>query len=172
MDRERLAVALFLLIAGGAIALALLAPDGRRQEAPATVPLSELPREGAPEATPAAIPIFPGAVSIAPPEDAVQLLEAVDGEDLTCPVSGVDAVFVSPELWLAPPGPGPSPFAFYERRMRPVAFEEMGREFRALIGLRPAGPVDSPPLLYVSPGGALLIRPSDDGALTLLRMFC
>jgi len=62
-------------------------------------------------------------------------------------------------------------FSFYDRRMTGIDFGEMSSHLRDLMGVRPRGEIDSPPLLYVSRSAAVLLQIRRDlGALVTL--FC
>jgi hypothetical protein len=62
-------------------------------------------------------------------------------------------------------------FSFYDRRMKGIDFGHMSPHLRALIGVRPRGEIDSPPLLYVSRSTAVLLQFRRDlGAL--VTQFC
>lgn len=74
-------------------------------------------------------------------------------------------------VWTSGMRNGHDLFGFYGRRMQPVQFWDMTPRLRNLIGVRPRGTVDSPPLLYVDENGFVLVhvRPQGDLQLTL---FC
>jgi hypothetical protein len=62
-------------------------------------------------------------------------------------------------------------FSFYDRRMAGIDFGRMNPHLRELIGVRPRGEIDSPPLLYVSRKAAVLLQFRRDlGAL--VSLFC
>jgi hypothetical protein len=56
--------------------------------------------------------------------------------------------------------------------MAPVWFEEMPGSLRLLLGLPRRGDVDSPPLLFLGEGSAVLIRIDAEADASLLLMSC
>ncbi|MDP9341475.1 MAG: hypothetical protein M3Q23_05055 [Actinomycetota bacterium] len=118
----------------------------------------------------AGIPIFPGAAPA--PALAVDrsVARAITDLHLTPGLSG-SAIFQAPfGTWTAGMQQGRDLLSLYADRMRPVNFWDMSVRLRNAIGVRPRGPVDSPPLLYVSPSGAVLLRPHPSGALDLILL--
>jgi hypothetical protein len=116
----------------------------------------------------AGIPIFPG--STPSPELAVDQNVATAINELhVAPWLNGSAILRAPfGIWTAGMQQGKDLLSFYENRMRPVNFWDMTTRLRNAIGVRPRGTVDSPPLLYVSHRGAVLLRPHDDGSLDLV----
>lgn len=158
MNQERSGVLAFLVIAAGSITLALLFREGPPREAVSCA---------APEPK-----VFPGALSTPLPKDASAILRHVNDLGPTPPLTKAEAWLVPANLWLGASGPSSDVFGFYERRMAPVLFEEMPGSLRLLLGLPRRGDVDSPPLLFLGEGSAVLIRIDAEADASLLLMSC
>lgn len=156
MNRERRGAIAFIVLFAASMALAVAVPEGR-------------PGGGGLACHPVGPPIYPGAEPIAVPADAAAIMHEVGLLGRTPPLAEAEAWLVPGRRWLAA---GNDIFSFYERRMTPVTFDEMTRSLRELLGLRPTGLIDSPPLLYLRGGVALLIRTAPSLDATLLVMHC
>ncbi len=156
MKPERRGTLAFMVLFAASIALALVAPEGG-------------PGGGGLPCRPVGPPIFPGAGPVAVPSDTTAVMSEVSRLGLTPALGEAEAWLVPAGAWL---GTGRDILAFYERRMTPVTFDDMSRSLRELLGLRPTGSIDSPPLLYVKEGVALLIRMAPNDDATLLVMSC
>jgi hypothetical protein len=176
MSRERTAVVALAVLFGLAAVPALLlrgsaqpvSRHGIVTAAPVAVPAYFNPPPG--PCLDGSIPIFPGAT----PTGQAALDRSV--------VNAINALGLAPRLragvmlrapvgtWTAGMQHGKDLLSFYARRMRPVDFWDMTRRLRRLIGVRPGGTVDSPPLLYASSDGAVLLRPHPDGTLDLVLL--
>jgi hypothetical protein len=118
------------------------------------------------------LPVFRGAEPGRLPTHAADLATAVNNLGLLPQLTETGAWRVDAETWLAPPGRGRVIFDWYEQRMEPVDFRDLGTELRKLLGVRPRGSVDSPPMLYVDEHGAVLVLVSPRANATLLLMGC
>jgi hypothetical protein len=176
MSRERVAVVALAVLFALAAAPALLLRGGTAVAGPshhtpnASAVTVEVTDSTSIEYVCAGVPIFPGATLM--------------GRSVVDPavVGAINALHVTPELeagptlrapfqaWTAGMQHGKDLLSFYARRMRTVNFWDMTRRLRTLIGVRPGGTVDSPPLLYASPNGAVLLRPHPHGTLDLVLL--
>lgn len=176
---ERQGLAVFLLVAAVAIALPLAvrnSGEGGGSERAASSPTPS----PAPTPSPSlgggcaslGVPVFRGAEPGRLPSNAADLHTAVNDLGLLPPLTEAGAWQVDAETWLAPPGHGRVIFDWYARRMEPVDFRDLGTGLRKLLGVRPRGPVDSPPMLYVNDRGAVLVLVDPRANATLLLMGC
>ena len=123
-----------------------------------------------PQCLNAGIPIFSGATPA--PELAIDrsVATAIDELRLAPTLTGSATLRAPFQAWTAGMRHGKDLLSFYANRMRPVNFWDMSARLRTLLGVRPRGTVDSPPLLYVNSGGAVLLRPHPNGTLDLVLL--
>ena len=127
------------------------------------------PPEGPPSDVCPAVPVYPLAISMPRHRDGA-LLRAVNRAPGVSHLTGMNSFSLGTSAWLGGNG-APDAFEYYSERMNPVDVAEMPASTRRAIGVRPSGPVDSPPLLYVSKAGAALLR-GTNGGVVLLTLFC
>ncbi|MFL5800059.1 MAG: hypothetical protein ACJ77A_19280 [Actinomycetota bacterium] len=111
------------------------------------------------------VPLYPLALRTAQGRDEslLRALNAIPGVPL---VTRMESFSLGRDMWLGGSGV-PMAFRFYAQRMHLVGFAAMPASSRRVIGVRPTGPVDSPPLLYVTRTGAALLQGLRTGEVRL-----
>jgi hypothetical protein len=104
------------------------------------------------------VPLYPGARSGGTVGNESRMLEVLTRLGLTHPLTKVRTFAIPDGDWIGNARTPEDVFQFYQHRMNEVPIFRMGRELRSLIGVRPTGEVDSPPLLYVDESTAVVIR--------------
>jgi hypothetical protein len=175
MGKERGALVALALLFGLAVAPALLVRPGVtvsrdpvRVAEPVVAPASS---SSAPTTAPAecpGVPVYPGATRAFGLAIDQSVVEAINALGLTPRLQAGPTPSAPFSTWTAGIRHGRDLLSYYARRMRRVSFWEMTARLRTLIGVRTRGTVDSPPLLYVSPSGAVLLRPHPNGTLDLV----
>jgi hypothetical protein len=128
----------------------------------------------------AGIPVYELAEPIAPRSDFARISGLVRRELARCPLHRhPSAALIRSDDWLGTRHShltksfgGVEPFHFYSRVMMPVRFDRLSPTFRGILGLRKHGSIDSPPLIYRSKAGVVLIRPKKGGGLVHLAFAC
>jgi len=115
------------------------------------------------------VPLYPLALWRAQGRDR-GLLRAVNAVPGVPVVTSMESFSLGRDMWLGGRGV-PTAFRFYAQRMQPIGFALMPASSRRTIGVRPTGPVDSPPLLYVNQTGAALMQGLRTGEVRL-TLFC
>ncbi len=167
-----LAAAPALLLRGDAAASpARSGPVAEPVVAPA--PPEPAPPSPPPASTPclqAGIPVFAGATPAGPSELDQSVVHAINALTVGPHLDAAGTLRAPFQDWTSGMQRGKDLLSFYAKRMRPVNFWDMTARLRNLIGVRPRGTVDSPPLLYVNPSGAVLLRPHPNGTLDLVLL--
>jgi hypothetical protein len=182
VEPERRALAAFLVLTMGAIALAVVlradtraaaarptgsvGPSGSRADA---VDGSGPGTTAEPSSVCPAVPLYPTAQRVPQERDRL-LLRAVNRVHDVPVVTRMERFSLGHEAWLGG-GRLPDVFTFYVRRMEPIGFELMPAPVRREIGVRPSGEVDSPEVLYANPAGAALVQARPGGEMRL-TLFC
>jgi hypothetical protein len=115
------------------------------------------------------VPLYPLALRSAQGRDR-SLLRAVNAVAGLPVVTRMESFSLGRAMWLGGRGV-PTAFRFYAQRMQPIGFAVMLASSRRVIGVRPTGSVDSPPLLYVNQTGAALMQGLRTGEIRL-TLFC
>jgi hypothetical protein len=115
------------------------------------------------------VPLYPPALPAAHHRDPA-LVRAVNDVRGVPPVTTIESFSLGHSAWLGG-GALPTVFRFYQLRMHPIGFAVMPANTRRAIGIRPRGPVDSPPLLYTNRAGAALVQGLHSGDVRL-TVFC
>ncbi len=180
MSRERTALVALAVLFGLAAAPALLlragAPSAGRprsaaSESAAAGPVVDIRVVAVPPTClNAGIPVFAAASPTGQIGFEPSIVHAINALGLAPRVNAAATLRLPFSSWTAGMQRGRDLLSFYAKRMRPVNFWDMTARLRTLIGVRPRGTVDSPPLLYVNHGGAVLLRPHDDGSLDIVVM--
>ena len=118
----------------------------------------------------AGIPVFPGATPTFPTGFDPTTVHAINALGVAPKLDAAATLRLPFRTWTAGMQHRKDLLSFYAKRMQPVNFWDMSTRLRTAIGVRPRGTVDSPPLLYVNPSGAVLLRPHDDGSLDVIVM--
>ena len=119
------------------------------------------------------VPRYPGARPSGGRGDERTILRAVKRLGLTDPLTQTRTFRIPGDAWVGKYLRTPEDvFQFYQRRMREIPVFRMGKGLRSLLGLRPVGEVDSPPLLYVDAGSIVLVRPQESGMGLLVGAAC
>jgi len=128
-----------------------------------------LRREAAVASVCRTVPLYPLARPATRRRDPA-LLRAVLGVPGVPVVNRMERFSLGRSDWLGGSGVAPA-YAFYGREMRPIGFASMPEATRRRIGVRPTGPVDSPPILFANRTGAALLQAPEDGVVRL-TLFC
>jgi hypothetical protein len=115
------------------------------------------------------VPRYPTALLVEEHRHA-RLIGAIATVPRVPPVTEMERFSLGKSAWLGEGGL-PTVFGFYSARMRGIGFAAMSSSTRRVIGVRPTGSVDSPPLLYANRTGAALVQGSRSGVVHL-TLFC
>jgi hypothetical protein len=167
MDREHQALIAFAVLAALVVipvALTTAAASPVHRGPAASGPALRLPA-GCGQVAP---PVFPGARPARRLGDEAAIVRQLNGLGRTAPLTDLATFTMGRTGWLADPRTGLDVFRWYERRLRTIPIWEMGPTLRSLIGMRLRGSVDSPPVLYITPRAAVLIRQIGEDRMGLL----
>jgi hypothetical protein len=167
MDRERQALVAFAVLAALVvipIALTAAAASPVHRGPAATGSMLRLPA-GCGRVAP---PVFPGARAARGVGNEAAILRQLNGLGRTEPLTDLATFTMGRTGWLADSRTGVDVIRWYDRRLRSIPIWRMGPRLRSLIGMRPRGSVDSPPVLYVTRPGAVLIRQIGEDRMGLL----
>ena len=114
------------------------------------------------------MPLYPGARGGGAIGNESRILDVLNRLRMTEPLTRVRTFTMGGRDWVGNSLTPEDVFRFSLRRMQPVQIWRMGSDLRSILGLRPGGEVDSPPLLYVGDRSAVLVRSLSKGDLGLL----